>query len=100
MSKFLTAEIHFVPPIDGGRVTPAMDGIRPQIKAGSFFTSCVVHAEDGTRTFTFGTIYRVRLEIVFWSEYGHLLQDCAALELFEGSRLIAKGRLLPEHVAS
>ena len=89
--KTLNATIRFLTSVEGGRSTPAEPGIRPQIKLGQVFTSCTVQPLVPVPTFKLGDAYDVKIEIQFWNEYGHLFRDEHPVELFEGSRLIARG---------
>jgi hypothetical protein len=100
MSKTFKACIRFLPSSEGGRNRPAMNGIRPSLRLGDVFTSCVIHSCDQTELFEFGKDYDVTLEIVFWDVYGHLLRWDQPVELFEGSHLIAVGKFHPEDKTS
>jgi hypothetical protein len=94
MSKTIPARIRFLPPEEGGRLEPARDRIKPQLKLGDIFTSTVVHAPAGTIIFDSGQTYDVQLEIMFWDQYESLFDRNAAAELYEGSRIIAVGEFL------
>lgn len=94
MSKIISARIRFLSPEQGGRLRPARDGIRPQLKLGDVFTSTVVHATMGIDVFAAGTTYNVELEIMFWDQYGSLFNHKEPAKLYEGSRLIAVGEFL------
>jgi len=89
------ARIEFLPSEEGGRITPAMNGIRPLLKLGPVFTSTVVHSRDSVASFEPRRLYDVTLEIVFWDEYGDFFREDDPVELFEGSRLIARGQFIP-----
>jgi hypothetical protein len=71
-----------------------MSGVRPHLKVGEVFTSCVVRSE-AVAQFQLGVEYDVTLEILFWDEYGYLFREDMDVELFEGSRLVARGKFLP-----
>jgi translation elongation factor EF-Tu-like GTPase len=92
MSKLLQARICFLRASEGGRSTPAMSGVRPHLKVGEVFTSCVVQGLEPSEVFEPGREYDVTLELRFWAEYGHLIDDALPVELYEGSRLVAQGR--------
>ena len=94
MSKTFHARIRFLPTSEGGRLTPPMSGVRPLLKIDDVFTSCIVRS-SGATTFELGVDYDVTLEVVFWEEYGHLFRADLPVELFEGSRLVARGVFLP-----
>lgn len=90
-NKTLVAKIRFLAPAEGGRSTPAQTGIRPHLKLGEVFTSCIVTSTGTVQTFEFGNEHEVNVEIPFWKEYGHLLRFGDPVELFDGSRPIARG---------
>jgi hypothetical protein len=71
-----------------------MSGIRPHLRLGNVLTSCVVQSQDSSLLFEPGRQYDVTLEIVFWEEYGTLFHDDDPVELFDGSRLIARGEFV------
>jgi hypothetical protein len=70
-----------------------MSGIRPQLKLGDVFTSCLVLSKD-IQVFDLGCEYEVTLRLVFPEHYGHLLNKEIPVELFEGTRPIARGEFL------
>jgi hypothetical protein len=92
MSKRLLASVRFRLPEEGGRKTAPEPGLRPHIKLGHILTSCIVHATDATTVFQLGVRYHVELEIVYWREYGHLVNLGAEIQLYDGSRAIADGQ--------
>lgn len=94
MSNDLTARIRFLPSTEGGRSTPAMSGVRPQLKLGDVLTSCVVLSKDPSQVFEPGRDYEVALRLTFPEKYGHLVCDDMPVELFEGSRLVARGEFV------
>ena len=92
MSRLLRATIAFLSASEGGRATPAMTGVRPQLKVGDVFTSTIVRSEDPeVDVFEPGRQYNVTLEMVFWDTYGQLVDLGGPVELFDGRRLIARG---------
>ncbi len=94
-SRVVRARLTFVPASEGGRSTPASSGIKPLLKLGRILTSCVVRMSNGgDGVFVPGQLYEVTLEILFWSEYGPLFDATAPVELYDGSRLIAKGNFV------
>lgn len=94
-SRKFRARIKFLPPEQvGARLEPAREGIRPQLKLNGIFTSVVVRSIAGSTIFEAGVFHEVELEVIFWNEYGHLLDVNAPVQLFEGSRLIAVGEIL------
>jgi hypothetical protein len=58
------------------------------------FTTCILRSRDPDEVLLLGRDYELTLEIASWEEYGHLLKDVQDLELFEGSRLVARGEVL------
>lgn len=90
-TKTIGAKIRFLTTSEGGRSAPAEPGVRPHLKLGDIFTSCTVQPLTPELTFQPGTVYDVKIEIPFWDEYGALFRRNDPVELFEGSRLIARG---------
>jgi hypothetical protein len=93
MSERFCANIRFLPTAEGGRSTPAMSGIRPHLWLGDILTSCIVHSLTSDEVFELGRDYNVALEIVFWDQYGYLIREDMPIELRDGDRVIARGRL-------
>lgn len=93
MPNLFRARVCFLSAEAGGRKTPAMSGVRPQLKLRGVLTSCLVHGRDSSEVFEPGHEYEVSLELMFWSEYGHLVFNGAPVALYEGSRLIARGTI-------
>ena len=91
-ARTIAARIRFLTHAEGGRSSTAMSGIRPQLKLGTISTSCIVRSRGTTEHFEPGIEHEVDLELVLWDEYGHLIPNNAEIELFEGSRLIARGQ--------
>jgi translation elongation factor EF-Tu-like GTPase len=94
MSNTLSARIRFLLPSEGGRSTPAMSGVRPQLKLGEVLTSCVVSSKNEDQVFELGREYEVTLRLVFPEQYGQLVRFEMPVELFEGSRLVARGEFV------
>ena len=94
MSKHFRAEIRFLLTEEGGRSTSAMSGIRPHIRLGEVFTSCVIRSTTSDEVFELGRDYNVDIEIIFWEHYSHLFSENEPGEFFEGNHMIAKGRFL------
>ncbi|RSM51478.1 hypothetical protein DMB66_41680 [Actinoplanes sp. ATCC 53533] len=82
----------FLPTSEGGRTTPAMSGVRPQLKVGNRFTSCIVRSAREEQVFQLGREYDVELDLIFPEEYQDSIDLRSAIELFDGSRLIAVGQ--------
>lgn len=94
MTKILQATIRFLTSEEGGRSTPPMSGVRPHLKLGDIFTSCVVRPTTPVDFFELGTPYEVSLELPYWEEYGALFDPQQPVRLFEGERLVAEGQFL------
>ncbi|BAU85074.1 hypothetical protein SLA_4186 [Streptomyces laurentii] len=89
----MRARVTFLPMSEGGRRTPAMSGIRPRLKVGDRFTSCIVRSNIGDDVFLLGQEYEVELELVFRPGNRDAPAPGDPVELFEGGRRIATGRL-------
>jgi len=87
----MQARVRFLPASEGGRSTPAMSGIRPQLKVGEGRTSCIVRSIGEEELFQLGSEYEVELELIFKEEYEGKLNFNEPIQLFDGSRLIAAG---------
>jgi translation elongation factor EF-Tu-like GTPase len=74
----------FLSQSEGGRRTPAMSGIKPQLELKESSTSCAVWGETTDQIFVPGVEYAV-------DEYKHQIIVGMAVRLREGSRLIATG---------
>jgi hypothetical protein len=96
LSKSVMARIRFLTPIEGGRKTMPKSGYHPQLKLGELYTSCYVRALDGQEDewFELGKEYDVRLELLFPEHYASLMPLAGECELYEGNRLVARGRFL------
>jgi hypothetical protein len=91
VGKKLPARIQFLSHAQGGRLSPARDGIRPHLKLGDVMTTCVVRSCTAATIFEPEKVYEVEIEIVFWDQYSHLFTKNEPIQLFDGSRLIATG---------
>lgn len=89
--KNLRARVRFLTIEEGGRLSWAEDGIRPQLKLGDISTSCTVRSVEGTRQFEPGVEYLVDLELMHWEHYSHLIDLREPIVLLEGSRVVARG---------
>jgi hypothetical protein len=87
----LRALIRFLTIDEGGRLSWAEDGIRPQLKLGEISTSCTVRSAEGARQFEPGVEHLVDLELMHWDHYGHLIDLREPVVLLEGSRVVARG---------
>ncbi|MFE0772889.1 hypothetical protein [Streptomyces sp. NPDC058861] len=94
--KLARAKVTFLPTSEGGRLTPAMSGIRPQLKIGHRFTSCIVRSTGREDVFLLGQEYEVELELVFQDENENSLTPVDRIELFDGSKLIATGHWMQD----
>ena len=91
MSKHFLASVRFLLPAEGGRSTVAISGIRPHIRLGDVFTSCIVRSLTSDELFELGYEYDVNIEIIFWEQYGYLFREDVPIELYDGNRIIARG---------
>jgi hypothetical protein len=94
MSNNVRAKIRFLTTAEGGRRTPAQSGVRPHLKLGDVFTTCIIRSLGPDSVFELGRVYEVTLEIVFWEQYGHLLREDEPLRFFDGDRLVAQGEVI------
>jgi hypothetical protein len=91
MSKSIPATIRFLRPSEGGRTTPAPDGVHALLQVGDVLTSCIIHSSDGSKVFVAERDYDVSIEMRFWDEYGSRLSADDGVALYDGNRLIARG---------
>jgi hypothetical protein len=94
MSKVMLADVRFLRPEEGGRLEPARDGVRPQLKIGEIFTSCLIRSTDGAAIFDDDESHLVAITIIFWEEYKSSFDELSPVELFEGSRRIGIGEFI------
>jgi len=87
------ARIMFLSQSEGGRRTPAISGIKPQLKVGDIFTSCFVWGESTDQIFVPGVEYLVDLQFPFWEEYSDRFTVGMHVQLREGTRIIATGSI-------
>ncbi|MFD4440567.1 hypothetical protein ACFWPK_12430 [Nocardia sp. NPDC058519] len=92
--KKISASLTFLTTEEGGRVAPARDGVRSQILIGDIMTSCVVRGQADGGVFIPGRQYIVELELLFSDLYAIELDSLKTVELYEGSKLVAKGARL------
>jgi hypothetical protein len=93
LSRKFAARIRFVSPAEGGFSRPPLPGVRPQLRVGDVYTSCVVQSKSD-QPFEFGQEHEVTLEILFWDEYGRLFTRETSVQLFDGNRLVAQGEFV------
>lgn len=72
-------------------------GIRPQLKVGDIFTSCVVRGPEDDSPFDSGVEYAVRLELLHWEQYKDKIYVGMPVQLNDGSRIIAHGKIVEIH---
>ena len=88
------AQLTFLDGTQSGRTTPPRSGFHPHILIDDIHTSCkVISCNDGVTVFNFGIEHAVLLELMFPQEYGGLLRKNDEINLFEGSKKIAEGRI-------
>lgn len=94
MLKLFHAKIRFFTAEEGGRATSAYSGVRPHLRLGDVFTTCIIRALGPDDEFVLGRTYDVTLEILFWDQYGHLFREDEPLQFFDGNRLIARAEVI------
>ena len=88
------AEVVFLGCDKGGRYSPPQSGFKPQILVGDIKTSCTVTSTENTDTmFEFDKLYTVKLKLMFQEEYGDKLSPASKIELYEGNKKIAEGKI-------
>lgn len=88
------ATIRFLTPEEGGRITPARSGVRPQLALDDSFTSCIVEA-IGAGDLPAGVQVDVRIKLLFpWMEQ----EFCRlrTVRLYEGNKLVATGEFFDQ----
>lgn len=91
MGKTFNARIRFLPTSEGGRSTPAASGVRPHLKLGDILTSCIIRSTGPDEAFELGIEYEVTIEVIFWEQYKSHFREDVPIEIYDGSRLIARG---------
>jgi hypothetical protein len=93
MTSVFGAIITFVGPDQGGRHIPPQSGFHPQIDAGGVHTSCIVEGLSGESVFQFDVETKVLLRLMFPDEYSKHFSIGSEVRLYEGSKLIGKGKI-------
>jgi hypothetical protein len=91
------AQVTFLGPDKGGRLTCPQSGYHPQIDADGVFTSCVIESLSGETTFAFDTAYRVSLRLLLPDLYRDAFSVGSPVRFYEGSHLIGTGTILEVH---
>ena len=87
------AVVRFLSSIEGGRFNPPSAGYKPQIKIDEILTSCVITPQNSNvNIMDFEIEHDVFIELQFEEIYGDKIFNGMGISLFEGSKLIAKGR--------
>jgi hypothetical protein len=94
MQQNIRAAITFLTTEEGGRQSAPISGVRSQLRLGEVHTSCIIHKVDDEGNFELGREYPATIELLFGDQYGHLLGKTELVEFYEGSRLVARGRLI------
>lgn len=94
MSKCIHALVRFLPTTEGGRSQAPPSGVRSQVRLGSVHTSCVIRNAKGDEGFELGSEYPAIVELIFWKEYGDLVNEAMPLEFYEGDKLVARGKVV------
>lgn len=89
----LSAKVRFLTSEEGGRVTPASSGIKPNMKVGDVFTSSFVWGDRPGQVFDLGVEYSVSLELPMWNDYKQSIYVGMSIQMNEGSRVIARGTI-------
>lgn len=90
----LDAVVRFLSPEEGGRFTAPADGVRSQLRLGEVMTSCVVRNTDGAQQIPLGVDIPVRIELMFGSTYESEARRLTTIELYEGKKLVGRGRVV------
>lgn len=90
----LSACIRFLSVEDGGRLSWAESGIRPQLRLGDISTSCIINSADGARQFEPGVDHIVNIHLMHWDQVASLVDLNDPVVLLEGSRVIARGKFI------
>jgi translation elongation factor EF-Tu-like GTPase len=85
----LRGQIRFLTPEEGGRLTPAASGFRPQFRLGQFLTCCIVTGAVGE--FEPGKVHEVIIELPFRDQYTEPVFAGMKIAISEGNHLIATG---------
>jgi len=96
MSRKIAAKIRFLPHEEGGFSRPPLPGVRPQLRLGDVFTSCIVCPKKQLERFEQGMDHDVILEVMFWDRYKELMPKDLSVRLYDGSRLVATGVFLEQ----
>jgi hypothetical protein len=95
--RMYLAQVSFLGPEKGGRLTRPQSGYHPQVDAGGAFTSCVIEGLGGETTFEFDTAYRVSLRLLFPELYHDTFSVGSTVRFYEGSHLVGTGTILAVH---
>jgi hypothetical protein len=88
------ARVRFLTTAEGGRMTPPVPGVRSQIHLGEFQTSCIVESESGKLEFPLGELVDAQIRVIFAERVGKAFASARAVQLYEGSKLVAEGEFL------
>jgi len=90
----MLAKITLWGPQRGGRNTPPHSDYRPHLHLGETYTSCKIESTEGVELFEFDTEYDVRLTLAFPETYQDKLHIGDDVDLYEGSKQVANGRIV------
>lgn len=88
------ARVRFLRTDEGGRAVPPTPGVRAQIELGEFQTSCVVGEGYEGSEMPLGVPIDVQIRVVFPEHVSEAFAAIEAVELYDGSRLVATGGFL------
>ena len=90
----LRAKLTFMTKEQGGFTNPHSSGVKPLLKVKhDAYTSCVVWGDTDDQVFTPGAEYAVSIELPLWEHYRQWISAGMALELYQGSRVVARGAI-------
>ena len=90
----LDATVRFLRPDEGGRMSAPADEVRSQLRLGDVMSSCVVRTADGAQQIALGVELAVQIELMFGNTYEAEARRLTTIELYEGKKLVARGRVV------
>ncbi len=97
--RTIVANIYFLSPEEGGRMTPIFSGYRPALYFGEKQTDGAILLTAGDRALP-GTACDVVIELLHPEHLGAALQPMATFEAKEGTRVVGRGKVLYAHHAT
>ncbi len=90
----LDATVRFLRSDEGGWMTAPADEVRSQLRLGDVMTSCVVRTADSAHQIVLGADVAVHIEPTFGNTYEAEARRLTTIELYEGNKLVARGRVI------